>query len=429
MINALGLLKERRFLPLFVTQFLGAFNDNLFKTAMVLFATYHIFNDAEMEAHFNALATGLAILPFFLLSALAGQLADSHDKSRIIRFVKTAEIFIMIFGAAGLLAAKAGYTTLGLAMMLSAVLMLGTHSTFFGPIKYAILPQHLKDHEVLAGTGLVEAATYLSILAGTVLAGWVPVEVAAGLVLIVALIGWVTGRMVPEAPRLGPKLQINYNPFTASWRLIAATMHIPRLFLAICAISFFWTIGSVLIIIFPPLVKNVLTADERVASLMIAIFSVGVAIGSIVINAMLKGKISARYSPVSVLVMAVFVVAFSIEARTFVPAPAGQLYGVMDFVTHSQSLLVVGTLLAIAISGGMFVVPLYAFLTTTVTKDQTARTVAANNVVNAGAMTCGAIAVLVITGFGVQPHDMLLLVAAMCLMSAWIAQKLHRACD
>ena len=429
MFNALGLLKERRFLPLFVTQFLGAFNDNLFKTAMVLFATYQIFNDPEVEAHFNALATGLAILPFFLLSALSGQLADTFDKSRIIRIVKTCEIFIMVFGAAGLLAAKAGYTSVGLGMMLGAVLMLGTHSTFFGPIKYAILPQHLEDHEVLGGTGLVESATYLSILTGTVLAGWISVELSAGLVVIVALIGWFAGRMVPPAPRMGPPLKINFNPITASWRLISATMHIRRLFLAILAISFFWTIGSVLIVIFPPLVKNVLTADERVASLMIAIFSVGVAIGSVAINSMLKGKISAKYSPAAVLVMAALVVAFSIEARTFVPAAPGQFYGVAAFLTHPQSVLVVLTLFAIAVTGGIFVVPLYAFLTTTVTKDQTARTVAANNVVNSGAMFCGAVAVIALGSFGVTPEDMLLLVAVMCLVSAWLAQKLHRACD
>ncbi|GAA0734304.1 MFS transporter [Sphingomonas japonica] len=431
MHNALGLLRERRFLPLFVTQFLGAFNDNLFKTAMVLFATYQIFNDAAVEANFNALATGLSILPFFLLSALSGQLADTHDKSRIIRIVKTAEIGIMVFGAAGMLIAQIGYTTTGIVMMLGAVLMLGAHSTFFGPIKYAILPQHLEDHEVLGGTGLVEAATYLSILLGTVVAGFLvdSIELAAALVIVIALIGWWTGRHVPPAPRVGPKLEINYNPFTASWRLIAATMHIRRLFLAICAISFFWTIGSVLIVIFPPLVKNVLTADERTASMTIAIFSVGVAIGSVVINSMLKGKISAKYSPISVIAMAVFVVLFSFETRLWTPAPNGGLYGIVEFLSHPQAWMVLLTLLAIAITGGMFVVPLYAFLTTTVTKDQTARTVAANNVVNAGAMTIGAIAVIAITSFGVGPADMLLLVAAMCLVSAWIAQKLHRACD
>lgn len=429
MNNALGLLKERRFLPLFVTQFLGAFNDNLFKTALVLFATYSVFNDATQESYFNALATGLAIVPFFALSALSGQLADTYDKARIIRAVKTAEIGIMLFGCAGIWVAKHGHTNFGIGMMLAAVFMLGTHSTFFGPIKYAILPQHLKEKEVLGGTGMVEAATYLSILLGTVIAGWVSVETAGFLTLAVAIVGWFTGRLVPAAPRVGPMLKINYNPVTASWRLVGATMHIPRLFLAICAISFFWTIGSVLIVIFPPLAKNILTADEKVASLMIAIFSVGVATGSVIINAMLKGRISARYSPASVLAMGVIVVAFSIESRFWTPAPDGGLYGVSDFIMMPQAWLVLLTLMGISITGGMFVVPLYAFLTTTVTKDQTARTVAANNFVNAGAMTFGAAAVIAITAAGVGPSDMLLLVAAMCLVSAWIAQKLHRACD
>ena len=431
MINALGLLKQRRFLPLFATQFLGAFNDNLFKTSMVLFATYEIFNDARVEANFNALATGLGILPFFLLSALAGQLADSHDKARIIRIVKAAEIVIMAVGAGGLLFAGRGYVTLGMVLMLGAVLLLGVHSTFFGPIKYALLPQHLDKGDVLGGTGLVEAGTYLAILTGTITAGFLTRQIwmAAVGVLVVALIGYFTGRLVPPAPREGAALKLNYNPFTASWRLIAATMHIPRLFLAICAISFFWTIGAVLIIVFPPLVKNVLTANEQVASFVIAIFSVGVAIGSVIINVMLRGRISARYSPVSVIAMGALVVLFSLQSRGWTPAPVGQLYGLGEFVTQPRAVLVMLTLLGIAVTGGMFVVPLYAFLTTTVERDQTARTVAANNVVNSGAMTLGSVAVLTITALGVGPEDMLLLVAAMCLVAAWIAQRLHRACD
>jgi MFS family permease len=429
MLNALGLLKQRRFLPLFTTQFLGAFNDNLFKTSMVLFATYAVFNDPKMEANFNALATGLGILPFFLLSALAGQLADSHDKARIIRIVKTVEIGIMLLGATGLMVARAGHPTLGIGLMLGAVLCLGVHSTFFGPIKYAILPQHLAPGDVLGGTGLVEAGTYLAILMGTVMAGWIPIEGAAASVLIVAVIGWFAARQVPPAPREGPLLKLDYNPFTASWRLISATLHIPRLFLAICAISFFWTIGAVLIIVFPPLVKNVLTADERVASFVIAVFSVGVAIGSVVINTMLKGRISAKFSPASVIAMGGFVVLFSFLARSWTPAPKGQYYDWAGFIHQPGAIPVLATLLAIAITGGMFVVPLYAFLTTTVEKDQTARTVAANNVVNSGAMTIGSIAVIAITAAGVSPEDMLFLVAAMCLVSAWLAQKLHRACD
>lgn len=429
MINAMGLLKRRRFLPLFATQFLGAFNDNLFKQAMVLFATYSIFSDAAVEQGFNALATGLSTLPFLLFSALAGQLADAHDKARIIRLVKTAEIAIMGVGAGGLLLANAGYTNLSLGMMLAAVFLLGLHSTFFGPIKYAILPQHLKPDDVLGGTGLVEAGTYLAVLTGTLVAGYLSSEAAAGAVMLIAAVGWFTGRRVPPAPPLGPPIRINYNPFTASWRLVNGTMHIPRLFLAICSISLFWTIGAVLIIIFTPLVKNLLTATQGVASLFVATLSVGIAIGSVVINTMLKGHISARYSPVSVIAMGAFVVAFSLEVRAWTPAPAGQLYGWSEFIAQPLAAPVLLVLLAIAVTGGMFVVPLYAFLTTTVEKDQTARTVAANNVVNAGAMTIGALAVMGISALGVTPEDMLFVVAGMCLVSAWLAQKLHRACD
>ena len=431
MINSLGLLKRRRFLPLFATQFMGAFNDNLFKTAMVLFATYQIFSDERQEGFFNALAAGLFVLPFFLLSALAGQLADTTDKTRIIRAVKLAEVAIMAVGCSGLILARTGAVAMPVGLMLLAVVGLGVHSTFFGPIKYAILPQHLDDDDVLGGTGLVEAGTYLSILLGTIVAGFVYERtlLVAGLTLIVAFGGFLIAREIPPAPRLGPPLQLDWNPFTASWRLIAGTMHVPRLFLAICAISFFWTIGSVLVIAFPPLVKNVLTAQASVASLVLGIFSIGVAIGSVAINLLLKGRISARYSPASVVAMAAAVVGLWLSVRLWTPATDGRLYGVTEFLGQPQVVPVLGSLLAVAIFGGMFVVPLYAFLTTTVPKDQTARTVAANNVVNAGAMTFGSAAVAGVVALGATATQLLLLVAAMCLVAAWIARKLHRACD
>ena len=431
MLNALGLLKRRRFLPLFTTQFLGAFNDNLFKTSMVLFATYQIFNDERQEGFFNALVAGLFVLPFFLFSALAGQLADTTDKTRIIRVIKIAEVGIMAVGCAGLMLGRTGAVTLPVALMLLAVVGLGIHSTFFGPIKYAILPQHLDDDDVLGGTGLVEAGTYLSILLGTIVAGLIYEQtvLVTALTLLVALGGLAVARKVPPAPRMGAPLKLDWNPFTASWRLIAGTMHIRRLFLAICAISFFWTIGSVLIIAFPPLVKNVLTAQASVASLVLGIFSVGVAIGSVVINLLLRGEISARYSPVSVIAMAAAVVGLYLSVGLWTPAPAGHLYGVLDFLAQPRALPVLGSLLAVAVFGGMFVVPLYAFLTTTVGKDHTARTVAANNVVNSGAMTIGSTAVAGIMALGVTAEQLLLVTAGMCLVAAGIAQRLHRACD
>ncbi|MDR7059980.1 MULTISPECIES: MFS transporter [unclassified Sphingopyxis] len=431
MTGSFALLKQRRFLPLFVTQLLGAFNDNLFKNAMVLFVVYGVFNDEASETLFSAVATGLFILPFFLLSALAGQLADTRDKARIIRIVKFCEILIMLVGGAGLVLAWLGFAVhlIAIPLMMLALFAMGIHSTFFGPIKYAILPQHLKSDEVLAGTGLVEAGTYIAILAGTILAGVIDVEWAALGVVLVAAIGYWTGRKVPPAPPEHEETGIDWHIVRSSITLVRGTMHIPRLYLAILSISFFWTIGAVLFIQFPPLVKNILHADKSVASLFLAIFSIGIAIGSVAVNRLLKGQVSARYSPASVIVMGVFVVAFYWVCRNWEHDPSGVMYGISGFLNHADVIPLLLSLLGIAISGGMFVVPLYAFLTTTVPKDQTARTVAANNIVNSGAMVAGSLLAMGLGFAGVGVVDQLLMSAAMCLVSAWLAQKLHRACD
>ncbi|HEX8213917.1 MAG TPA: MFS transporter [Allosphingosinicella sp.] len=428
---SLRLLGRRRFMPLFVTQLLGAFNDNLFKNAMVLFVVYQVYNDEAQETWFSALATALFILPFFLLSALSGQLADARDKARIIRIVKFCEILIMLVGAAGLILAWLGYGvhTFAIPLMLAALLAMGVHSTFFGPIKYAILPQHLKSDEVLGGTGLVEAGTYIAILGGTILAGVIPVEWAALGVVVAALLGYVAGRQVPPAPPLEEGHRIDLNVLRSSIALVRATMHIPRLFLAIVSISFFWTIGAILFIQFPPLVKNVLTADRPVASLFLAIFSIGVAIGSIAINRLLKGEVSARYAAPSVLAMGVFVLAFHFVSRSWIGAADGTLYDISGFMDHPGVLPLLGSLLGIAIAGGMFVVPLYAFLTTTVKTSQAARTVAANNIVNSGAMVVGSLLAIGLSLLGTTVVDQLLLTASMCLVSAWLAWRLHKACD
>ncbi|HEY0594684.1 MFS transporter [Sphingopyxis sp.] len=431
MTGTFALLKQRRFAPLFVTQLLGAFNDNLFKNAMVLFVVYGVFNDEASETLFSAVATGLFILPFFLLSALAGQLADTRDKARIIRIVKFCEILIMLVGGAGLVLAWMGFAVhlIAIPLMMLALFAMGIHSTFFGPIKYAILPQHLESDEVLAGTGLVEAGTYIAILAGTILAGVIDVEWAALGVVLVAAIGYWTGRKVPPAPPEHEETGIDWHIVRSSVALVRGTMHIPRLYLAILSISFFWTIGAVLFIQFPPLVKNILHADKSVASLFLAIFSIGIAIGSVAVNRLLKGQVSARYSPASVIVMGVFVVAFYWVCRNWEHDPSGVMYGISGFLNHADVIPLLLSLLGIAISGGMFVVPLYAFLTTTVPKDQTARTVAANNIVNSGAMVAGSLLAMGLGFAGVGVVDQLLMSAAMCLVSAWLAQKLHRACD
>ncbi|WP_344709640.1 MFS transporter [Sphingomonas humi] len=439
MNNVSHLLKTRRFLPLFVTQFLGAFNDNLFRTAMVMLVIYGIYRSEEQEAAFSALAGGLFILPFFLLSALSGQLADAIDKTRIIRAVKTAEIGIMLFGAAGLL-------LLNVPLMLIALTAMGVHSTFFGPIKYAILPQHLEADEVLGGTGLVEAGTYIAILGGTILGGLLVVqdqgggyhaEYAALAVLLVALAGRIVCQFVPAAPPSTedsgaindpdmPRPGMDWHILRASISLVKATMHVPRLFVAIMAISFFWAMGAVLAAQFPPLVKNVFGGDQSVATLFLAIFSIGVALGSVIINWLLKGEVSARFAPISALLMGACVLALYVLSIGWTAFP--ELVGMRTFLAEPTGWPVVLALFGVATFGGMFVVPLYAFLTTTVPKAETARTVAANNIVNAGAMVGGTVLLVALTKLGVTIEQTLLLVVAGTLVSALLGRKLHRAC-
>lgn len=428
---SLRLLNKRRFLPLFVTQLLGAFNDNLFKNAMVLFVVYQVYNDEKSETWFSALATGLFILPFFLLSALSGQLADQRDKAVIIRWVKAAEIGIMAVGAVGLalIWSGIGVHSVAIPLLLAALFAMGVHSTFFGPIKYAILPQHLHDDEVLGGTGLVEAGTYIAILAGTILAGLIPVEIAAIGIVVTAVIGYIAGRKVPPAPSLLAAQPIDYHIVRSSIALVKGTMHIRRLFLAIMAISLFWAVGSILFIQFPPLVKNVLTADKPVASLFLAIFSIGIAIGSVAINRLLQGHVSARYAPASVIGMGLCIVAFHIVCDIWTPAPSGQMFSLAEFLRHPLAVPLSLCLLGVATFGGMFVVPLYAFLTTTVEKCEAARTVAANNIVNSGAMVVGSLCAIGLSLAGMSVVMQLLLVAILSLPCAAMAWKLHKACD
>jgi MFS family permease len=432
MQDSAHLLRTRRFLPIFATQFLGAFNDNLFRTSMVMLVIYGIYRDATQEATFSAIAGGLFILPFFLLSALAGQLADAGDKARIVRIVKTAEILIMIAGAAGLLLHN-------VPLLLLALCAMGVHSTFFGPIKYAILPQHMYEDEVLGATGLVEAGTYIGILGGTLLGGVLVfqnpdgsfhAEWAAIAVLGVALIGRVTGHFVPPAPPEpgAPPLRMDWHIVRASVTLVSATLHIPRLFLAIIAISFFWAMGAVLAAQFPPLVKNALGADQTVATLFLATFSVGVAVGSVAVNRLLRGNVSARYSPASALLMGLFVLDLFRRIKTW-PAPVAELRDLTAFLDVPNSWMVVLDLFGVAVAGGMFVVPLYAFLTTTVPKAETARTIAANNIVNSGLMVAATLVLTAAVQVGVTVADSLLIVAGASIVAAWLGWKLHLACD
>ena len=447
-------MRQKRFLPLLVTQFFNAFNDNLFKTALVLFVVYSVYNDEQQETVFSALATGIFILPFVVLSALAGQLADTNDKALIIRRVKLFEIGWASLGALGLFMAWQGIMvhTVAIPLLLFVVFLAAAQSTFLAPIKYSILPQHLKKDEVLPGTGLIEASTYIAILSGTILAGFIEVEHAMIGIVVTSFIGYFSSRFVPDAPPQGdhemhypllePFAEKTRNPLARwlgyvpvaiadqmvmSWRLVFDTKANREIWYAILAISFFWTIGAVLFIQFPPLAKNQLAASKEVASLFLVIFSIGIAIGSVGINALLKGEVSARYSPVSVVIMGGFIVGFYLVCSAWPQDPAGELLAVEAWILEPLAIPLSLMLLGIATAGGFFVVPLYAFLTTRCEHDAASRTIAANNIVNSLAMVVGSLIAVALTLVGIPTAEQLLLAAAMSVGSAWLGWKLFTA--
>jgi MFS family permease len=421
-------MRQRRFLPLFLTQLLNALNDNLYKNAMVLFVVYQVYDSPEMETLISGVATALFVLPFVLFSATAGQLADMRDKTKIIRWIKFAEIIIMSIGATGLLLAARGVQIEGLAipLMFVALFAMGVHSTFFGPIKYAILPQHLHKDEVLAGTGLVEAGTYLAILVGMMLGGALPIMGSIIGVIVIAVVGYATCRFVPPAPAQSDENKVDWNPIRASRDLIAFSFGNLELRYSVLAISFFWAIAAILSVQFIPLAKNVLLADKQVAAVLLVAFSAGIAIGSVSINALLKGDISARYSAPSVLVLGVLLIAFYALCRLWDLTPSGDLFTVWEFLAQPLALVLTANLLLIAVAGGMFVVPLYAFLTTRVDKSEASRSVAANNFISSVFMVIGAGVAGALGLLGIPLQEQLLLSLILCLFSALLARKLHR---
>jgi len=371
----LSLLAKRRLGPMFVVQFFGAFNDTLLKFAMLFLATFTIYATAPHKVDMLAtIAGGIFILPYFLFSALAGQLADKWDKAWLVRAVKAAEIGIMCL-------ALVGFAFQLVWLLLFCLFMMGMHSTIFGPVKYSILPQHLGPHEVMGGTGLVEAGTFLAILSGQLLAGWIkPWE--AGLVAIgVALLGFAMSFAVPAAPSANPRLRVERNVFRSTWEILAAAQAGRGVWLAILGISWFFAVGTILLTDLPSLVSGTLGAGKSVVTLFLLVFSIAIALGSVMVNKLLGGQVSARYVPVSALALSAFLIDLWIATRTFVVhTPHAD---VAAFLATPGSWHVLFALVGIALSGGIFVVPLYAILQTRTAPAERSRIIAANNIVNA----------------------------------------------
>ena len=378
MSSQYSLLRERRFAPMFWTQFLGAANDNLFKFAFTLLATYHAAQWGGLDDKSVGFVIGaIFIIPFILFSATSGQLADKIEKGRLMRFVKNFEIAIMAIAAYG-------FATHHAAALFICVFLMGCHSTLFGPTKYAYLPQHLADFELTGGNGLVEMGTFVAILLGTmaggILAGDLGAQYAAGACLGVAVLGRIASQFVPSSPAPEPQLKINWNPFSETWRNLAIAAQHRAVFNSLLGISWLWFFGSVFLTSFTPFSRDVLRGDENVVTLLLGIFSFGIGTGSLLCERLSGKKIEIGLVPFGSIGMTVFAVELWFATHAM-QVEAERTIG--EFLRDPRSWRVMADLFLLAMFGGFFSVPLYALIQARAEPTHRARIIAANNILNA----------------------------------------------
>lgn len=401
------LLRHRRFLPFFVTQALGAFNDNVFKNALIILVTFHIagLSSADIDFYSN-LAAGLFILPFFLFSANAGQWAEKYEKARSIRWIKFAEIVLMVL-------AGVGFWLQSLPFLLGVLFLMGTQSALFGPLKYSILPQALRPDELVGGNALVEAGTFLTILLGT-FAGGALMGFAAGTTLVtgaviaIAIVGWLTSHGIPPAAATAPDLKLNWNPVSETWHNLRFLGGHRAVLNSVLGISWFWFFGSVFIAQLPNYTKLYLGGDQSVAPLVLMLFALGIGVGSLLCEVLSRRTVEIGLVPLGALGMTVFGVDLYF-ARPETALTTGLSW--QQFLTAPGNARICIDLLLIGLSGGFFTVPLYALIQQRTPRERLSRVIAANNILNAAFMVTAAILAIALLKSGLNIPQLLLAAA------------------
>ena len=415
-----ALLGERRFAPFFWTQFLGAMNDNVFKNGMIIFMAFGGMTLAGMDANVLVNAAGAVfILPFVLFSAFAGQLADKYEKTRVIRGVKIFEIVVMALAAVGFITANLG-------ILFMCLFAMGLHSTLFGPVKYAIMPQALHNDELVGGNALVESGTFVAILVGTIAGGVLvalkpsgPMFVAVATITL-AVIGYLVSRAIPAALATDPTLKLNWNPFTetaANLRIAAKNIVVWR---SMLGISWLWFYGAMLLNQFANMSKDVLGGNEQVATLLLAVFAVGVAVGSLLCERLSGKKVEIGLVPFGSIGMSVFAIDLYFATKGL--HPIGQS-GAMEFIGKSEHWRVVFDLFMLSVSGGLYSVPLYALIQERSDESHRSRIIAANNILNAIFMVTSAVLAIVLIKFA--GFDVPKLILTIGILNALVAAYIY----
>ena len=386
------LLRTRRFLPFFITQALGAFNDNLFKQSLILAILYRLALDGDRSIWINLCAL-LFILPFFLFSALAGQIGEKYPKDRLIRAIKLAEIVIMAVGALGFL-------THHLTLMLVALFAMGTHSALFGPVKYSLLPQALRDDELVGGNGLVEMGTFLAILAGTIGAGVMMsadayAVVVAGGIVGTAVLGYLASRWLPALAATAPDVRLKWNIFTQSWATLRLGLgQTPAVSRSIVGNSWFWFVGAIYLTQIPAYAKDWLHGDETVVTLVLTLFSVGIALGSLLCERLSGHKVEIGLVPFGSFGLTLFSLLWWWHSGD-VPV-ATQPYDAWTLLGLGQAWWILASIVGLGVFGGFYIVPLYALIQARTAPGQRAQVIAANNILNALFMVVSALLTIVL---------------------------------
>ncbi|MDR1649860.1 MAG: MFS transporter [Synergistaceae bacterium] len=415
--NQFALFGSRRFLPLFLTQFLGAFNDNFFKSSMVMLITYRLAERAGYDSRILVnIAGGVFILPFFLFSATAGQLADKYERSFLVQIVKIAEIVVMA-GAA------LGFYLENIHLLMVVLFLMGAQSTFFGPLKYSILPQHLSKDELIAGNGLIQMGTFLSILTGTLFGGLFilrggGVRLVSVLVVGIAAAGWWASRYIPDTHPVAPEMKLSANIVKDTLKILNDVVPYKDIFLSILGISWFWLVGATFLAQFPTYAKLVIGADEQVATLFLAVFSVGIGLGSMACNGILKGEVSGRYVPWAAIAISAASILLYFASRRPPLTPGAPEMGILAFLSSWQNAAILACLFAISFSGGLYIVPLYAIIQNRTDESRMAGVIACTNITDSLFIVLSAIGSSVLLALGFSIPQIFLVMAVLTVAAA-----------